>query len=169
MRIEGRETALLKGEAVELHENIVEVTKSLIPVRMEVLWGTITGVTGTMITYLFGQWNDALSALALFIFIDYVTGMMAAYLKPRSRWSSKKGLRGIIKKLALVTFVAFGHGLDMALGQNVFCVLVTYTILGNEGLSIVENLSCCGVPVPASIKSKLEQLSQEKSGRDGGK
>lgn len=153
-----------------MHEEyIVEVAKSLVPVKMEVVWGTLTGVTGTMVTLLFGQWNDALSALALFILIDYVTGMMAAYLKPRTGLSSKKGLRGIIKKIALVTFVVFGHGLDMALGQNVFCFLVTYTILGNEGLSIIENLSRCGVPVPASIKSKLEQLTQEKYGRDGTK
>lgn len=150
-----------------MNEYIAEVAKSLVPVKMEVVWGTITGVTGTMITLLFGKWNDALSALALFIAIDYATGLMAAYLKPRSRLSSKKGVKGIVKKLALVTFVAFGHGLDMALGQNVFCVLVTYTIIGNEGLSIVENLSCCGVPVPASIKNKLEQMAQEKSGRDG--
>jgi toxin secretion/phage lysis holin len=100
----------------------------------------------------------------MFMLIDYITGVMAAYMKPKSKLSSKRGLRGIVKKLALVTFVVFAHYLDLAIGQNIFCLLVTYALLGNEGLSIVENLSHCGVPIPASIKNKLEQLAHEKEG-----
>lgn len=152
-----------------MHEEyIAEIIKSLVPVRMEAIWGMITGMTGMMVTLLFGEWNDALQALAMFIFIDYVTGVMAAYIKPRSKLSSKKGLKGIIKKLALVFFVVFAHGLDVALGQNVFCLLATYSLLGNEGLSIVENLTHCGVPVPDSIREKLEQLAREKENKGGG-
>ena len=117
-----------------------------------------------MVTFLFGAWNDALTALAMFMLIDYLTGVMSAYMKPRAKLSSKRGLRGIVKKLALITFVVFAHYLDMAVGQSIFCVLVTYALLGNEGLSIVENLSHCGVPVPAAIKNKLEQLAHEKEG-----
>lgn len=117
-----------------------------------------------MVTFLFGAWNDALTALAMFMLIDYISGVMAAYMKPRTKLSSKRGLRGIVKKLSLITFVVFAHWLDRAVGQNVFCVLVTYCILGNEGLSITENLSHCGVPIPAKIKSKLEQLAHEKEG-----
>jgi toxin secretion/phage lysis holin len=71
-------------------------------------------------------------------------------------------LRGIVKKLALVSFVVFAHYLDLAVGQTVFCTVATYALLGNEGLSIVENLSHCGVPIPNSIKDKLEQLAHEK-------
>jgi phage-related holin len=41
-------------------------------------------------------------------------------------------------------------------------VLVVYALLGNEGLSIVENLIYCGVPIPDTIKNKLEQLAHEK-------
>ena len=144
-------------------DTVYDIAKSLIPVRMEAVWGTVTGVTGTMATFLFGQWNEALQALAMFMLIDYITGVMAAYMKPRAKLSSKKGLCGIVKKLALVTCVVFAHYLDMAVGQAIFCTLVTYALLGNEGLSIVENLCYCGVPVPESIKSKLEQLAHEKS------
>lgn len=121
-------------------------------------------MTGVIVTFLFGQWNDALTALAMFMLMDYITGVMAAYMKPRARLSSKRGLRGIVKKLALMAFVVFAHQLDLAVGQNIFCLLVTYALLGNEGLSIVENLSHCGVPIPKSIKEKLEQLAYEKEG-----
>ena len=131
---------------------------------MEVAWGGFTGVTGVIVTFLFGRWNDALTALAMFMLMDYITGVMAAYMKPRTKLSSKRGLRGIIKKLAFMTFVVFAHQLDLAVGQNIFCLLVTYALLGNEGLSIVENLSHCGVPIPKSIKEKLGQLAHEKGG-----
>lgn len=117
-----------------------------------------------MVTFLFGQWNDALTALAMFMLIDYITGVMAAYMKPGAKLSSKRGLRGIVKKLALMTFVVFAHQLDLAVGQNIFCPLVTYALLGNEGLSITENLSRCDVPIPKAIKDKLEQLTHEKEG-----
>jgi len=145
-------------------QEVIAVLKSLIPCRMEVAWGCTTGVFGTMVTFLFGAWNDALTALAMFMLIDYITGVMAAYMKPRSKLSSKRGLRGIVKKLALVTFVVFAHYLDLAIGQSIFCLLVTYALLGNEGLSIVENLSHCGVPIPEAVKNKLEQLAHEKEG-----
>lgn len=131
---------------------------------MEAVWGCITGMVGTMVTLLFGAWNDALTSLAMFMLIDYITGVMAAYMKPGARLSSKRGLRGIVKKLALMTFVVFAHQLDLAVGQNIFCPLVTYALLGNEGLSITENLSHCGVPVPKALKDKLEQLAHEKEG-----
>lgn len=143
---------------------VYEVAKSLVPVRMEIVWGTITGGAGALVTFLFGQWNNALTALAMFMLIDYITGVMAAYLKPKAKLSSKRGLRGIVKKLALVTFVVFAHYLDLAIRQNIFCLLVTYALLGNEGLSITENLSHCGVPIPVSVKNKLEQLAHEKEG-----
>jgi toxin secretion/phage lysis holin len=145
-------------------QEIEEFIQSLIPCRIEAIWGTITGSVGALATFLFGGWNDALTALAMFILIDYVTGVMAAYLKPRAKLSSKKGLKGIVKKLALITFVVFAHYLDMAIGQNIFCTVVTYSIMGNEGLSVVENLAYCGVPIPVAIKGKLEQLANEKEG-----
>ena len=115
-------------------------------------------------TILFGQWNNALTALAAFMFIDYISGVMAAYMRPKAKLSSKRGLRGLVKKLALAMLVVFAHYLDVAVGQQVFMTLAVYVLLGNEGLSIVENLSYCGAPVPTSIKEKLGQLAHEKEG-----
>lgn len=139
-----------------------EVLKSLMPVRMELVWGTMTGVSGTMATFLFGEWNNALQALAMLMLLDYITGVLAAYMRPRAKLSSKRGLKGIAKKLTLISLVVAAHYLDLAIGQNVFCLLITYSMLGNEGLSIIENAAYCGVPVPASLREKLEQLAQEK-------
>ena len=68
----------------------------------------------------------------------------------------------IAKKLTLISLIVSAHYLDLAIGQNVFCLLLTYFMLGNEGLSIIENAAYCGVPVPATLKEKLEQLAREK-------
>jgi toxin secretion/phage lysis holin len=129
---------------------------------MELAWGTFTGVAGTMATFLFGEWNNALQALAMFMLIDYITGVLAAYMRPRAKLSSKRGLKGIAKKLTLISLIVAAHYLDLAIGQNVFCLLFTYSMLGNEGLSIIENAAYCGVPIPAALKEKLEQLAHEK-------
>lgn len=157
-------TAVLNEVVRMTQQETVDILKSTIPCRTEAIWGGFTGVAGTMLTFLFGEWSNALTALAMFMFMDYLSGVMAAYMKPKAKLSSKRGLKGIVKKLALVIFVVMAHFIDYALGQNIFCVLVTYSILGNEGLSITENLSHCGVPIPKAIKDKLEQLAHEKEG-----
>lgn len=143
-----------------MNQFFTELARSLVPARTEVIFGAAAGVTGMLASFLFGEWNNALRALGMFIFLDYVTGLMAAYIQ--AELSSQKGLRGIVKKLALIFFIVFAHWLDLAIGQSVFCLLATYAMLGNEGLSIVENLSRCGVPVPVVIKEKLEQLTRQK-------
>lgn len=141
---------------------LADLMKSLIPVRMEAAVGISTGGAGMVLTFLFGDWNNALQALAMFMLIDYITGVLAAYMRPRSKLSSKRGLKGIAKKLTLILLIVSAHFLDLAIGQNVFCLLLTYFMLGNEGLSIIENVAYCGVPIPASLREKLEQLAQEK-------
>lgn len=140
----------------------MDIMRSIIPVKIEIMWGGIVSVTGL----LFGGWSNVLQALAMFMLIDYITGVLAAYIRPRAKLSSKKGLKGIAKKLMLICFVAAAHQLDTAMGQNVFCLLVSYFLIGNEGLSILENCTYCGVPVPASLRDKLEQLAHEKGRED---
>jgi toxin secretion/phage lysis holin len=139
--------------------------RQTVPVRMEAWWGGLTGMTGLTATFLFGAWNNALQALAMLMLIDYITGVLGASMKPHAL-SSKRGLQGIIKKLMLILLVSTAHYVDLAVGQNVFCLLVTYALIGNEGLSIVENCSACGIPVPQALKVKLEQLAKEKDERN---
>lgn len=154
--------SILESILESVLESVLEIGKSIIPVRTEAMWGATVGVMGTIFTFCFGEWSNALQSLTVFIFIDYVTGVMAAYMQPRAELCSEKGLRGLVKKLALMTFVAFAHWLDIAVGQTVFATIVIYTLLGTEGLSITENLGRCGVPIPDGIKNKLKQLAHEK-------
>lgn len=146
--------------------DIVLVIKSLIPVRVEAVWGTIIGVMGVAAEVLFGTWSDALMALVVAMLIDYVSGVIAAYISPALSLNSQRGFRGILKKIMILLLVSLGHVLDTAMHQQIICIAVTYFFLGNEGLSIVENAAKAGVPIPTKLRDQLEQLMEEKEGRD---
>ena len=143
---------------------MVELIKSFAPVQMERVWGTITGVLGVVSSYLFGAWNDALEALIVAMLIDYVSGVLAAYVNPNLALNSQRGFRGICKKIMILLLVCLAHFMDLATGQAVICTAVIWFFLGNEGLSIVENAAKMGLPVPEKLKAALEQLKKEKKG-----
>ena len=136
--------------------DIVLVIKSLIPVRVEAVWGTITGVVGVAAEILFGAWSDALAALVVAMLIDYVSGVIAAYINPALSLNSQRGFRGILKKIMILLLVSLGHVLDTAMHQQIICIAVTYFFIGNEGLSIVENAAKAGVPIPTKLRDQLE-------------
>jgi toxin secretion/phage lysis holin len=134
----------------------------VLPSRAGALGSSIIGALGMMITYLFGGWTSALEALVVAMAIDYTTGIMAAYINPRSHLDSRVGFRGIGKKLMILSLVSLAHFLDMATGQTVISLVVTWFYFGNEGLSIIENAAKAGVPVPEKLQKSLKQLHEEK-------
>jgi toxin secretion/phage lysis holin len=146
--------------------DIIEALRQLLPVRIEAVWGTITGAMGVVAECFFGAWNDALAALVVAMLIDYVSGVIAAYINPALSLNSQRGFRGILKKIMILLLVSLGHVLDTAMHQQIICIAVTYFFLGNEGLSIVENAAKAGVPIPAKLRDRLEQLAEEKEGRE---
>ena len=141
---------------------IIEAIRSLVPVRVEALWGTTTGAIGMVTTYLFGAWNSVLEALIYAMVIDYISGVLAAYVNPDMALDSHRGFQGICKKLMILLLVSLAHFMDNAIGQQLICVAVTWFFLGNEGLSILENAGKAGVPIPAKLKNTLKQLSEER-------
>ena len=141
---------------------IIEAIRSLVPVRVEALWGTTTGAIGMVTTYLFGAWNSVLEALIYAMVIDYISGVLAAYVNPDMALDSHRGFQGICKKLMILLLVSLAHFLDNAMGQQLICVAVTWFFLGNEGLSILENAGKAGLPIPAKLKNTLKQLSEER-------
>ncbi len=108
--------------------------------------------------------------------LDYVSGMSRAWFK--HELSSKIGLRGIVKKLSYLFAVAVSVEIDLVLQLAAektsidisgcyFCaLLVMVWLILNECLSILENISEIGVPVPAFLLSLIRRLKQsaEKAG-----
>ena len=125
----------------------------------------INGIISTLTTigiYIFGEFDVALQCFLVAIVLDYLTGVLdAGYNK---RLSSKIGLKGIFKKIALLCLIALAVVIDKITGADgIVRTLIIYYLVANEGLSIIENLAEMNIIIPEFIKEKLEQL------KDGGK
>ena len=107
--------------------------------------------------------------LVIFMIVDYLSGVIvaAAGLSPKSdtgRLSSKVGFIGLAKKMFIILFVLLGAALDTALGATVFQSMIICMYIANEGLSIIENASLLGVPIPKALKDALEIMRQKGEG-----
>lgn len=127
-----------------------------------------------------------LGLLLVLMVIDYVSGMAASAVEAidhpddkRYGWSSKKGAKGIAKKVAYLCVIAVSMVIDyivirtsgvlgVALPNTMLSLLVSAWYLLNEALSIIENAGRIGAPVPnwlmkyiAALKDKIDSHEGE--------
>lgn len=124
-------------------------------------FNSCVAVFGTFATWLFGGWDLALRSLVVLMIIDYITGLFKGYLN--KNLNSLTSFRGICKKLFILIILIVAVTLDRAIGNDgyIFRALVCFFYIANESLSIIENASELGVPIPKTIKIALEQLKEE--------
>lgn len=147
-------------------ECLNEFIKSLVPVKFELEVGALTAFFGTVSSFLFGQYDALMQAILVVMLMDYITGVLAATIMPNVKLDSHKGWVGLKKKVAILFIIALAHLFDYAAGQgDMVRNVVIWFYLGNEGLSILENVANCGVPVPNKIKDKLAQFANDKANR----
>lgn len=105
-----------------------------------------------------GGMDGFLYALIVFVVIDYITGVMCAVLDKKV--SSFIGARGIFKKVLIFAMVGIGHVLDTNLlgDTSALRTAVVFFYIANEGISILENTVCIGLPVPQKLKDVLENI-----------
>ena len=119
---------------------------------------------GTFLTFIFGDWDVALQCLVVAVALDYVSGVIKAFVK--KELSSKIGVKGLLKKVGVFVVVALAVLLDKVSGSTgAVRTLVIYYFVANEGLSIVENLAETGLPIPDVIKKALKNLKSESKGK----
>ena len=118
--------------------------------------------------YYLGIVSIPIIMLIFTMIIDYITGMMSAWLN--AELSSKKGIKGIVKKISYLALVAVAMIVDwliccglQQINVNIkysvfFAVLVTVWLIINELISVLENLSRMGVPIPNFLKKLINRL-----------
>lgn len=127
---------------------------------MKEISSSIIALICTGCVYLLGGWDVSLICLVVAIAIDYVSGIMKAFVM--KELSSKIGLRGLLKKVGVLMVVMLAVIVDRVTGETgMVRNLVIYYFVANEGLSIIENLGQTGVPIPSSIKKALRALKKE--------
>lgn len=127
-----------------------------------------------------------LGLLLCLMVIDYLSGMSASAVEALDHpddksygWSSRKGAKGIAKKVAYLFVIAVAMGIDytiiqtsdvlgVTLPNTMLSLLVTVWYLLNEALSITENAGRMGAPVPewlmkyiAALKNKIDSKNEK--------
>jgi len=116
--------------------------------------------------FLWGKLDGLLYALIAFMVLDYVTGLIVAFI--HKEISSAVGFKGIAKKAFIMSLVAIAHILDSNVvgGGSVCRSAVVGFYIANEGISITENAVKMGVPVPKKIVDVLRQIKNEQEEDD---
>lgn len=147
-----------------MYEQILSFISSLIPTRLEIYIGGGVAFVGIILQHFFGAWNNQMEVLLIFMVVDYLTGLSAAFIQNNVYLDSRKGFKGIIKKIVILCLVVLAHQIDVLIGQNTLTRnVVLFFFIGNEGLSILENASNCGLPVPKKLKDTLAQFTEIKT------
>ncbi|MDR0198002.1 MAG: phage holin family protein [Oscillospiraceae bacterium] len=123
---------------------------------------TLCAVAGAAAGFLFGAADGFFYALVAFVILDYITGVARAVME--KKLSSRAGLNGICRKALVFAVVALANVVDVQVIGSENGVLRSATIclfLSNEGLSILENASSAGLPVPKALVKALEQLKNK--------
>ena len=128
---------------------------------IELIWTKVQMVAtliGGWLGYFLGGLDGLLIALIIFMILDYITGLMCAVID--KKLSSAVGFRGICKKVLILMLVGLANVIDMHVagtGSALRGAVIAF-YLSNEGLSLLENATHIGLPVPEKMKEVLAQL-----------
>ena len=139
---------------------------------MKEFWNIIQGIftgLGGYIGYFLGGVDGLIIALLIFVILDYITGIMCAVVD--KRLSSSVGFKGIFRKVLIFMLVGVANLVDIHIignGSVLRCAIIFF-YLSNEGLSIIENATHLGLPVPEKLKVVLDQIHEREDKKDENK
>jgi len=132
----------------------------------------VLAAAGAIIANALGGWDALLKVLVALMVADYLTGLTVAGVFKKSRHtqsgalSSTVGFMGLLKKGAVLLLIYIAVKLDAAIGQSYVRSCVIIFFIGNEGLSLLENVGLMGVQYPRFLQKMLETLRDK--GDNGG-
>jgi toxin secretion/phage lysis holin len=130
--------------------------------------GLLTG----LIAYVIGRITMVTIVFFLFMGIDFITGFLGSKASDE-KYDPKKAEKGVYKKMGylifwvvavLVELVLKEQGASIGIAMNIPLVsmVVTFWLLGTEGLSIMNNLHRMGIKVPKWFVSYFEKMQSLK-------
>ena len=128
----------------------------------------LLGVVGAAIAASLGGWDMALQTLCIFMAIDYGSGIIVAAVfkaSPKTETGtleSRAGLKGLLRKAAMLCAVLMAYYLDQVAGTDFVRDATCLAFVCNEALSIIENFGLMGVPIPETITNAIDVLKGKK-------
>ena len=125
----------------------------------------ITLGIGAAIGCIYGEDNRGIIiVLMTLIIIDFVTGVLYAYIM--RDLNSKTCFKGIFKKIYELILCGVCHLLDVYVlgGGSVLLSASCFLFITAEALSLLENASRLGVPIPKKLVASLVQIKTELTG-----
>ena len=134
--------------------------------KIQIIIDSIAGAVGAVLGFMYGEVTGLFWALIAFMTLDYITGIIIAVIN--KNLSSEVGFKGLAKKFLILVFVAVGHIVDTYVlgGTPVAMSAVMLFYIANEGISIIENASALGLPVPQKLKDIMEQIREKGENED---
>ncbi len=134
---------------------------------MKETWNAIQCVIATIggwVGWFVGGCDGMVYVLTIFVVIDYITGVMRAI--EEKKLSSEVGFKGICRKVLIFALVGAANLLDVQIigDGSVLRTAVIFFYISNEGVSILENASFLGLPIPEKLTDILIQL-HDKGGK----
>ncbi|MFM1524751.1 phage holin family protein [Helcococcus bovis] len=136
---------------------------------MKTMWNflqiTFTSI-GAFVGYFLGGIDALVIALVSFVVIDYITGVMRAI--DEKKLSSSVGFRGIFRKVIIFMLVGIANIIDVNVIGNgaALRTAVIFFYLSNEEISILENATFLGLPIPKKLKIILKQINEDKGDKN---
>ena len=123
---------------------------------------------GGWLGWFLGGYDGFIYALIAFVAVDYITGVLSSILE--KHLSSDVGAKGIFQKVVIFSLVGIAHIVDQNIigDGSAIRTAVIFFYLSNEGISIIENATRPGLPIPSKLRDVLEQL-KDGGDKSGGK
>jgi toxin secretion/phage lysis holin len=132
----------------------------------DIIFG-LAAAAGAAIASFFGGIPEGLLILLALMTCDYMTGLVVAgiyHASPKTkngRLESRAGLKGLLRKGAILLVVYIAQVIDRLAGVTVVLDAVILWFSLNEILSILENVGLMGVQYPVIITDALEILKRK--------
>lgn len=144
--------------------NLIDIFQYFLDI-LNIFFNKIVCLLGAILSLIFlitGGQDKMITCLVILMAVDYISGVIKAFIIEKA--NSKQGFKGLLKKIMMLLVIVLAHQIDLLFdGKFTIRTLTIGILLSNEGLSILENASICGVPIPEKLKNMLEQYKDSKN------
>lgn len=121
---------------------------------------------GAVIGGFLGNIDGLIITLLVIAACDYAAGVAVAIIE--KKLSSNVGFKGIARKILMFAIVGIANLIDVyVLKQgSVIRTAAIFFYISNEGISLLENGSKLGLPIPEKLKAVLIQLKDKDNPHD---